>query len=79
MRIREKQLELQMRRSDFPGGKSILDIATEDDVFRCYGTLLAMMKFLDKLMLLANTLVQDRWLQRRASKPWYAKSVAYIW
>ncbi len=78
-RIQEKQLDLQECRSDFPEGKSILDVATEDDVFRCYGTLLALMKFLDKLMLMANTLVEDKWLQRRASKPWYAKSIAYIW
>ena len=79
MQIRDKQLELQQRRSDFPEGKSILDIATEDDLFRCYGTLLAMMKFLDKIMLLANTLVSDKWMRRRASKRWYAKSLAYIW
>lgn len=78
-RLQEKQTELRQQRTDFPGGRSILDIATQDDVFRCYGTLLVLMKLLDKIMLLGNIIAQDSWLQRRAKKPWYTKSLAYIW
>ena len=78
-RLQDKQAELRQHRRDFPGGRSILDLATQDDVFRCYGTLLVLMKFLDKIMLCANIIAQDRWLKRRASKPWYSKSLAYIW
>ena len=79
VRIQAKQEDLRKNRTDFPEGRSILDIATEDDVFRCYGTLLVLMKFVDKIMLMANTLVQEPWVRRRAMRPWYSKSLTYIW
>ncbi|KAK9818671.1 hypothetical protein WJX74_002507 [Apatococcus lobatus] len=77
--LQDKQAALRQQRKDFPEGKSILDIATQDDVFRCYGTLLVLITFLDKIMLFANIVAQDRWLKHRASKPWYSRSLAYIW
>ena len=47
------------------------EISTEDDVMRAYGVLLAFSKYGDHILLFANAVCQDTWLQQRASQNWW--------
>lgn len=51
---------------------------TADDAFRALGTLIAMGRYSDKLILCAKALAEDPWLNQRAPKKWIMRNAMYL-
>ena len=52
--------------------------STPDDAYRALGTLIAMGRFTDKLVLFAKAVAKDPWLERRGPRRWLYRNAVYF-
>lgn len=51
---------------------------TADDAYRALGTLIAMGRFTDKLVLFGKAVAKDPWLERRGPRRWLHRNAVYF-
>ena len=53
-------------------------VATEDDVIRLYGSLIALSKFCDQIELFGKIVCRDKWLRLRVSQGWWQSKLRFL-
>ncbi len=76
-----REVRLQNRMQGLSGSETKAKAcmsATADDGYRALGTLVALGRFTDKLLLFAKAIRKDEWLAKRAPRHWPWRNAVYI-